>query len=139
MALQVDRARHLGAYLAAWRPAGWCWAQVHCGSFAAGWVQHATGRDALAGLRGITTLAGWARAVRGDMAGLVTRQLGGLLPQAPALARTGDVLLLPGHMAGGTLGICNGRHAVVLDDRGAVHMVPAVAATHAWALDGVAA
>lgn len=139
MAQQPDRGRQLGAYLAAWQPTGWCWAQAHCGAFAAGWVQYATGRDALDGLRHITTLPGWVRAVRGDMAALVSRQLGGLQPQPPALARTGDVLLLPGTLAGGALGVANGRHALVLDEQGGVQFVPLQRAVHAWPLAEVAA
>lgn len=129
--------QHLAQYVHEWRPARWSWATAHCGAFAAGWVQRATGRDALAGLRHLRTLEAWRDAVDGDLPALVSRQLG-----VPARARTvqavvGDVVMLPSPLTGGALGVCSGRHAVVLDDKAHCRFVPMHFATHAWALEQV--
>lgn len=132
---EQDMGELLANYLAAdWRPGAWNWGRVHCGTFVAGWVLRRTGRDALAGLEAADTLEAWQRATGGDMAALVSRQLGGVEPVPPGLARTGDVVLLPGNLAGGALGICSGRHAVVLRSDALATFAPMRMALHAWPL-----
>lgn len=131
-------AQQLANYVHAWRPAGWSWANAHCGAFAAGWVQQATGRDALAGLRELRTRREWRDAVAGDLPALVARQL-----EAPTRrgvqAVAGDVVMLPSALTGGALGVCTGRHAVVLNARAHCVFVPMVCASHSWALAEVGA
>jgi hypothetical protein len=121
------------AYLAGWQPSKFSWEDAHCGTFAAGWVTKATGRDALAGLRSHTTLRAWKGAVQGDMAELVTRQLG-TLPVLATLAQRGDVVLFEGDVTGGALAICAGRTAVGLNSHGACLHLPMAEARCAWPL-----
>lgn len=127
----MSTAERLTAYLATWTGEGFDWRLRHCGTFAAGWVREVTGRDALAGLESHRTLADWRRAVGGDMAELVSRQLQSL-PVLSALAQLGDVVLLPGRITGGTLAICAGRTAATIDELGACIHVPMIEARCAW-------
>ena len=129
----MNTAAQLTQYLADWPVAGFDWHTRHCGTFAAGWVRLVTGRDALAGLEGHRTLADWRRAVGDDMAELVTRQLG-IMPRLPMLAQVGDVVLLPGRLAGGTLALCAGRTAATVDEHGACLHLPMLQARCAWPL-----
>lgn len=123
--------RRLAQYLADWQTQGFDWGLRHCGHFAGGWVCMVTGRNALQGLEQHRTLADWRRAVGDDMAELVTRQWG-QLPVLPTLAQVGDVVLLPGRFAGGTLAICAGRTAATVDEHGACILVPMDEARCAW-------
>lgn len=133
MTQQPSIAHALCGYLAAWQPPHFDWRDHHCGSFAAGWVRLRTGRDFLAGLEAHRTQRQWRRVVAGDMAELVTRQCG-VLPLLATLAQAGDVVLLPGAMAGGTLCICAGPTAVGVDESGACVHVPMSEARCAWPL-----
>lgn len=129
----MNTALHLTQYLQAWPVAGFDWRSRHCGTLIAGWVLLMTGRDALAGLENCRTLADWRREVGHDMAVLVSRQLG-VMPVLPTLAHVGDVVLLPGKMAGGTLALCAGRTAATVDEHGACIHVPMAEARCAWHL-----
>lgn len=132
-------AADLAAYLSRWQPDRWDWGTAHCGTFAAGWVAHRTGVHVLAGLDAPDSLIGWARLVRDDMAALVSRRLR-VMPVPPAQAVHGDVVLLPGMLAGGALGVCLGQtHAVMLNERAHCVFAPMAAATHAWPLAAVRA
>lgn len=125
-------------YIATWQAPGFDWARCHCGTFAAGWVRLRTGRDALAGLECNATQRQWHRAVGEDMAELVTRQLA-TLPVLATLAQVGDVVMLPGAGAIGTLTICAGSTAVGIDAHGACTHVPMSEARCAWPLRAIEA
>lgn len=114
------------------------WASSHCGHFVAGWIKAATGRDVLSGLLPAETAAGWVRVVvgAGGWRALVTSCLR-CDPVPPAFAQIGDVVLLPGPMTGGTLGICAGRTVVLVSDDGASIHLPMSTAVAAWRLRDV--
>jgi len=130
-------AAELGHYLAT--IAGpWCWASHHCGTFVSGWVKRSTGRDPLVALKHDSASA-WVRAAcdAGGLDRLVSRALR-CEPVPAAMAQTGDIVMLPGRITGGALGICNGSTAAVLEEGGAVAFVPMAEALHAWRLREVA-
>lgn len=116
----------------------WCWASHHCGTFVAGWVQRSTGRNPLASLQH-DSAAAWVRAAQdaGGLDRLVSRALR-CDPVPAAMAQTGDIVMLPGRITGGALGICNGPTAAVLMEGGAVGFAPMAEALHAWRLREVA-
>lgn len=129
----------LAAYLAvrAERPARpFDWPGNNCCHFAAEWVHDATGRNPMAGLDGPPDARAARRLVQrlgGSLVQAWAQQLG-RAPLSAALAQTGDVVLVPtaalpgshtqmagvGHVAG----VCNGRHAVVMDWSGDAQFVP---------------
>jgi hypothetical protein len=114
------------------------WRNASCADFVAGWLVSRTGCDPMGGLRRHCTALGWHRAIqaRGGWVPLVSGQLG-CDPVQPSLAQTGDVVLLPGAITGGTLALCAGRTAVCVDEHGAQVHVPMAEALHAWPLAGV--
>jgi hypothetical protein len=116
----------------------WCWATHHCGTFTAGWVRRSTGRDPLALLQ-YGSAEEWVRAARdaGGLDRLVSRALH-CEPVPAAMAQAGDIVMLPGRITGGALGICNGRTAAVLVEDGAVAFEPMTEALCAWRLREVA-
>ena len=116
----------------------WCWATHHCGTLVAGWVSRATGRNPLDKLRH-DSAAAWVRAAQdaGGLDRLVSRALR-CEPVPAAMAQTGDIVMLPGRITGGALGICNGATAAVLAEGGAVTFAPMAEALHAWRLREVA-
>lgn len=124
----------LADYLAAW-PRRFDWASAHCGHFAFGWINAATGRDALAVLPSASTDREWARLLHrsGGMARLASHLLR-CAPYSPAIARPGDVLLFAGRMTGGALGIRLHAGAAVLGADGAVRVVSDQGALAAWPL-----
>lgn len=111
------------------------WARFNCGHFIAGWVRRATGRDVMAGLPEAGGVRDWLRTVQaaGGVEPLVTARLG-CSPIAPAFAAIGDLVLLPGAVTGGTLGLCAGRTAVCLAEPFGTAHVPMSRATAAWRL-----
>lgn len=122
------------------------WPSNNCCHFAARWVAFATGRDPMQSLATTPDAMAARRLVRqlggGALRDAVSAALGAD-PIDPALARTGDLLLLPASSnegAGGVVGICNDRHAVVRDAGGAVAFLPIAQAVCAWRVfgDGVA-
>lgn len=117
-----------------------CWHQRHCAHFAAGWVLAATGRNVLQGLPACRTMRAWAAYIRrvGGFEALVTRCLR-CSPVPPAMAQLGDVVLLPGDVTGGTLGVCAGATAACLGEGGASVHLPMAGALAAWRLREVAA
>lgn len=129
-------ARQLDAYLQARGTAAWRWDTSNCAHFAGGWICWATQDDPLDGLPPTPTPSA-ARALvdrlGGSMQAAVTLRLG-REPVAPALARVGDIVLLPGGVVGGALGICAGLSALALDDAGAVTHVDMATAVAAWRL-----
>lgn len=111
------------------------WQRAHCGDFIGGWVQACTGRSPVRGMARHASALAWRRAIdgAGGFTALVSARLG-CAPVEPTRAHIGDVVLLPGDMAGGTLGLCAGRTAVCVDDAGACVHVPMALALHAWPL-----
>ncbi len=152
-------AVQLSAYLAAVaaKPQAFNWALFNCCTFAAGWVQHATGRNVLAGLPGTPSPRAALALVKqlgGSLATAWSQQLGAQ-PIAPFTAQVGDVVLLrldgmpsplgyaPGsewagrHSTAGTgqaVGVCAGRTVVAIDAQGACHHLPLSFALAAWRL-----
>lgn len=127
----------LAEYLAAW-PRHFDWASAHCGHFAFGWINAATGRDALAVLPAASTPRQWAGLVcaAGGMAHLVSHLLR-CEPIDPAQAQPGDLLLFPARVTGGALGVRLQAGAVLIDATGAAHVVSTADALAAWPLAGV--
>lgn len=159
-------AAMLAAYLAgrAERPARpFEWASNNCCHFAAEWVHYATRRNPMATLDTTADARAALRMVRrlgGSLRAAWSQQLG-RAPIDAALAQTGDVVLLPtaalttpeqgkvGHAdeadhadekagVGHVAGVCNGRHAVVVDRQGHAHFVPLYLADAAFRLHGTA-
>lgn len=129
-----ELARQLSAYLASASGGAFDWRSANCAHFAAGWVRWATGRDVRGSLPERGNMREWARLARdaGGMQVLVTDRLR-CQPIAPAFARLGDIVLLPGALTG-TLAVCNGRTAVCpADPRGTVFL-PMSSAIYAWRL-----
>jgi hypothetical protein len=124
----------LQAYLDAQPRAPFSWATRHCCHFAGGWVRELTGHDPLAGWPATPTRTAALRALcrrAGTLEAAVSAALGSSLPLA--LARTGDVALLPGALEGvGTLGIVSGRHVWALDEAGALQPLPLADARCVW-------
>lgn len=130
----------LAQYLQDHHAGAFCWQRHHCGHFVGGWVQAATGRNPLAGLPAARTLRAWAAYLRraGGFQAVVSRALH-CSPVAPAWAQTGDVVLLPGEVTGGTLGICSDTYAICLGMEGEAVFLPMAQAIAAWRLREVAA
>lgn len=142
-------AAQLAAYLAVRGerpPRAFDWPGNNCCHFAAEWVHYATGSNPMAGLDATTDARAARRLVQrlgGSLVQAWAQQLG-RAPVSAALAQTGDVVLVPtaklpgshtqmggvGHVAG----VCNGRHAVVMDWGGAAQFVPLELAEAAFRL-----
>lgn len=127
----------LGDYIAAW-PRRFDWTRSHCAHFALGWVQAATGKPALAAIPAVGGALPWARAVRdaGGMRAMVSARLRCEFVPVEAAA-PGDLLLYPGGVTGGALGIRLQAGAAVLRNDGAVAVVSAARALCAWPLAGL--
>lgn len=133
-----DVSLFLPLYLAAWDKR-FCWVDAHCGTFVGGWVRAVTGRDPSPRMPAVAGAGGWARAARahGGMRGLVSHVVG-CQPQPVAGAQAGDLLMFPGHVTGGALGIrLYAAGAAVLDEAGRVRVTAANAALCAWPLAGI--
>lgn len=131
------KARALAEYLAAPTPA-LDWTHWHCGRFVGGWIHHTLGLDVLQGLLPCNTPAAWVRLIvrAGGWPALVTARLG-CSPIPAACAQLGDIMLLPGAVTGGTLGICAGHTAVCTAELGGTAHLPMAEALRAWRLDEV--
>jgi hypothetical protein len=135
----VNDAERLSAFLADYAPPSRAgkpfeWATRNCAHFATTWIDEATGHDLLEGLPATPDARAALR---------LLESLGGDLPSAfrrlhkgreisPAQAQTGDILIVPTDAAAGVghaLGICNGRHVMLLDASGAAVFLPATSAT----------
>ena len=142
-------ATMLATYLAACaeRAEPFSWATHNCCHFAAGWVHQATGRDTMQGFGATPHLRAARRELErfvGSLQAAVSEALG-QAPIEPALARTGDVLMLTtaalplvaASASGGigfVLGLCSGRHAVLQMADGALLFAPVLSARAAWRL-----
>jgi len=129
----------LSAYVAAW-PRRFCWHDSHCGHFALGWVQAATGRPALAAIPPVAGVREWMRAVaaEGGMAAMVSRRLRCPLMAADQ-AQPGDLVLMPGMLTGGALGVRLHAGVAALGESGRVEVVSLARALCAWPLAGLLA
>lgn len=133
-------AAQLAAYLGAPGSPPFSWERRHCGHFTGAWVLQATGRDVLRTLPPLEGPLAWAREIHraGGWVALVSRCLLAS-PVAPSFAQVGDVVLLPGEMTGGTLGLCVGTHVACLADDGSLVYSPVAEAIAAWHLREVSA
>lgn len=129
----------LAAYLRAW-PRRFDWGTAHCGHFALGWAQAATGRPALAAIPAVAGLREWVRAV--ERAGGLQRMVSdGLRCESvpPDEAKPGDLVLLPCDVTGGALGIRLHSGVVVLGQAGGLLVLSHRHAVCAWPLQQVLA
>lgn len=133
--LAVQLAAFLGQH-----HAPFSWHGETCAHWVARWIEAATGRDALHGLRACSDLRDWLRAVgaAGSVESLVTRQLR-CSAIHPAMAQLGDIVLVPGAISGGILGLCAGATVALRGDDGASVHLPMAEAQAAWRLREVAA
>lgn len=138
-------ARRLTDWLAGSRPGAFDWAAANCCHFAAAWVQHATGRDPMAGLPRTATARQALRLVRrlgGSLQAAWTQQLG-VQPLPAALAQVGDLVLMPSQAGavgvGGAVGVCGGASVVLAGDLGGHLWVPLAGGSAAWRLAEVRA
>jgi hypothetical protein len=125
-------------YISAW-PQRFDWHDSHCAHFALGWAQAATGRPALAAIPAVSGLRDWMRAVaaEGGMREMVSTRL--RCQAVPADdAQPGDLVMLPGLLTGGALGIrLHAGGVAVLGHDGRVTVVPSKRAQCAWRLPEV--
>lgn len=129
----------LADYISTW-PRRFDWSDSHCAHFALGWVQASTGRPALAAIPDVHGLRDWMRVVRdaGGMAAMVSDRLRCEAINARE-AQPGDLVMLPGLLTGGALGVRLHGGVAVLGDGGAVRVVSAERAVCAWPLHGILA
>lgn len=128
----MTRAQQLAVYLqSATRP--FEWRAANCCHFAAGWVELVEGRHPMAGLDATDDAEAAMRLVRrlGGLEAAWTRQLARPAISV-ALARLGDVVLLPLGNGRFSAGVCNGRLAAFVDEHGAVVFRPTLEAVAAW-------
>jgi hypothetical protein len=127
----IDRA--LDEYLDRW--GSFDWAHGHCGIFAGNWVRQITRRRTLDGLPTLGSAIAWMRRVQGlgGLQVIVTERMG-VQPINPAMAQVGDIVMLPGPVTGGALGICCGRTAALLHPNCGIVHLPMAQAIHAWPL-----
>lgn len=125
-------------YLAAW-PRRFDWQASHCGAFVLGWVEHATGRPALDAMPRVSGMREWCRYVEAS-GGMRELSSNVLRCQATDVQRSapGDILLYPGGIVGGALGIrLYGPVGAVLSADGGVVLCRADEALAAWPLSEV--
>lgn len=124
----------LTLYIAAW-PRRFDWADSHCAHFALGWVQAATGRPALAAIPKVAGMRPWMRAVadEGGMQHMVSTRLN-CRPVSAEQAQPGDLVMLPGLLTGGVLGIRLHAGVAALGESGRVEVVSLRHAVCAWPL-----
>lgn len=125
--------RQLAEFLAGYRPGAFDWTSANCAHFAAGWVRHVTGRDALVGLPITTSAMDARRLVRalGGMRTAVSTCTGWQQIAAP-FAQVGDLVLRELPDGGNALGICAGRTCMHVDEHGNVVHIEMAGATCAW-------
>lgn len=133
----VTPAIALQGFLQQWQAAPFAWPDNHCGHFIVAWIRHATGR--VVAMPACCDAMSARRALRefGDDLAEACRRLHGGAPIAPALAETGDIVLVPTPLASGVgaaLGICSGRHVIVIGVDGATLFLPMTEARAAWRL-----
>ena len=116
------------------------WGDHNCAHFVGAWVLRATGRDVLAVMSACAGPLAWRHwtKLHGGMPTIVTRGMGAQ-PLAAALAQLGDVVMFPGDITGGMLGVCAGRTAALLAAPGGIVHMPMTEALFAWPLHKVAA
>lgn len=130
----------LTEYLAEW-PRRFDWQTHHCGSFVGGWIERATGRPALDALPRVSGMREWCRYVE-DSGGMLALSTATLRCQhiAPSLSQPGDILLFPGGISGGALGIrLHANAGAVLSAAGGVVLCRVDQAQAAWPLSEVLA
>lgn len=131
----MSRARQLTYYLAEVQAKPFDWAAWNCCHFAAGWVRRFTGFDPMAGLPTMDSRLS-AHRVIASLGGSLRRAWSSRLHAAdllPSLARPGDVVLVAVDGVD-AVGLCAGRTAAVLTERGVAH-VPMTEAAAAWRLE----
>lgn len=140
MTLRGNRiATALAEYVAACARQPFDWPTANCCHFAAGWLAVATGRDPMAALPTTPDALAARRLVRkhgDDLRGVVSYALG-RAPIVPALAQTGDLVLVDSGTEDGTgqaLGLCSGPSIIALDAHGSAHFLPLEAGLCAWRL-----
>lgn len=131
-------ATELARYIAARPKTAFDWQAANCCHFAAGWIEHATGVNPMADLPATPDAMAAVRLVRehGDLQGIVTAATG-WNPIPPALAQTGDIVLVESADPDGTghaIGICSGHDVLVTDAQGLVQHGPMDMALCAWRL-----
>ena len=135
----MSTAAQLEAYILGRKHDRFDWAVHNCCHFVAGWMRAATGADPMAGLpftHGARAARRLVQQLGGSLEAAWSRQLG-RAPIAPALAQTGDNVLLPAGTlagAGGAVGLCTGRHVALVSEAHGVILLPMTHATHAWRL-----
>jgi hypothetical protein len=129
-------AEPLAKYLASRQACAFSWESANCCHFGARWLFTRTGSDPMAGLPSTPNRLAARRLIRKLGGSLVAVWTGfmGRPPISPGLAQIGDIVLVPVR-DGGSIGICAGRDAVVVDERGRLVYVPMSVATHAWRLE----
>ena len=124
-------------YLAGW-PRRFDWADSHCAHFAFGWAQASTGRPALAVIPAVSGLRDWMRALAdaGGMERMVSERL--CCASVPAdQAQPGDIVMIPGLLTGGALGVRLHAGVAALGESGRVEVVSLQRAVCAWPLGGI--
>ena len=111
------------------------WATFNCCHYVAGWLVMNGEPDPMRGFPATPSLRAARRLVRehGGIINLVSKQLG-RSSIATALAQVGDIVHFQLDGSGFTLGICNGRESICIDERGFVAFVPTLGGSCAWRL-----
>ena len=128
--------RRLEAYLLRVRDA-FDWAQNNCCQWAARWVTEVEGIDPMAGAPATPTPFAARRLIRhlGGIEAAITHSLQRQPLPGVAFAAVGDVVLYQWSAARRrhlSVGLCNGRTSVLIDDAGATLHVSTLSCTHAW-------
>ena len=131
----MSKVSLLEQYLLDTRDAKFDWARMNCCHFVARWVEIATGRNPMAGLRATASQHAAHRLIT-ELGGSMVTVWAGFMnasPRPPAYAVEGDVVLmrLP---QGSAAGICVGRDAVLLTLEDGLSRFPMTHATHTWAI-----
>lgn len=124
----MSKAEELQRHVEAWSGRSFDWQTANCAHFVSGWFNAREGVGVV--LPAITGPRDAAKVVR-DYGGLAAAVTESILrePVDSRLAQLGDIVLFDGEHVG-TLGLCNGRDAFVLD--GGVQTVPMTEARAAW-------
>lgn len=103
----------LDAFIAQRRARPFAWGSQDCCTFAADWVQLATGQDPLAGLRGLDTALSARRALaeQGGLRALWDARLGP--HQAGAFAQAGDLAMVAQEGGSTAMAVCVGSWLAV--------------------------
>lgn len=138
-------AARLTAFLAERQVTPFTWPANNCCHLGAQWAQRLSGLDPM---RGLPLTANARQAVKlllrlGGMRNAWSKALG-IEPIEPALAQTGDLVLvqldaaIDGQSTGQAVGICNGTQVLVLDPAGQVHPIGWAGAVCAWRVQAAA-